>query len=299
MELRHIRYFLAVAEELNFTRAAARVGIGQPPLSQQIRSLEEELGAPLFNRLPHGVELTTVGRAFLPEARAALEQADRAARTARRAGRGETGRLRVGFTGSAAFRKEVPAAIRDFRRAFPGVELLLEEAPTAPLLGRLLAGDVDAAFVRPGRSEAPGLNLMDLGDEPMTVALPAAHRLARARTVRIAMLAGEPLILFPRDAGPGLYDQIANACRQAGFEPTLGPIAPQLTSVANFVAAGVGVSIIPESVARVRLPGVRYRPLDGHAPRARLALATRAHEPSIVVRNFESLLKAADGQESI
>jgi DNA-binding transcriptional LysR family regulator len=290
MELRHFRYFLAVAEELNFTRAAARVGIGQPPLSQQIRSLEEELGAPLFNRLPHGVDLTAVGRAFLPEARAALEQADRAARTARRAGRGETGRLRVGFTGSAAFRPEVPAAIRDFRRAFPEVELFLEEAPTAPLLNWLLAGDVDAAFVRSSPADAPRVKMIDLGDEAMVVVLPAAHRLARAKTVPVATLAGEPLILFPRDAGPGLYDQIADACRRAGFEPTLGPVAPQITSVANFVAAGSGVSIVPESLAQVRVPGVRYRPLSGHPPAARLALATRLDDESVVTRNFVSLL---------
>jgi DNA-binding transcriptional LysR family regulator len=292
MELRHLRYFLAVAEELNFTRAAARVGIGQPPLSQQIRSLEEELGAPLFNRLPHGVELTTVGRAFLPEARAAREQADRAARAARRASRGETGRLRVGFTGSAAFRKEVPAAIRDFRKTFPDVELLLEEAPTAPLLDRLRDGDVDAAFVRPGPAESHGVNMMDLGDEPMVVALPASHRLARAKAVHVTSLSGEPLVLFPRDAGPGLYDHIADACRRAGFEPTLGPVAPQLTSVANFIATGVGVSIIPESLAQIRLPGVRYRPLTGHPPVARLALATRLDDESVVIRNFVSLLPA-------
>jgi DNA-binding transcriptional LysR family regulator len=290
MELRHFRYFLAVAEELNFTRAAARVGIGQPPLSQQIRSLEEELGAPLFNRLPHGVELTAVGRAFVPEVRAALEQAARAARTARRAGRGETGRLRVGFTGSAAFRPEVPAAIRDFRRAFPEVELFLEEAPTTPLLNWLLAGEVDAAFVRSSPAEFPRVKMMDLGDEAMLVVLPAAHRLARAKTVQVATLAGEPLILFPRDAGPGLYDQIADACRRAGFEPTLGPVAPQLTSVANFVAAGVGVSIVPESLAQVRVPGVRYRPLSGHSPAARLALATRLDDESVVTRNFVSLV---------
>jgi DNA-binding transcriptional LysR family regulator len=293
MELRHIRYFVAVAEELNFTRAAARVGIGQPPLSQQIRDLENELGSALFRRLPHGVELTAVGEAFLPEAKATIVQSDRAVNAAKRAGRGEEGRLTVGFTGSSAFHPAVPAAIRDFRRTYPHVELLLEEAPTADLLERLASGGVDAAFVRPGRVNPPGVKIKEIGREPMVVVLPAAHRLARMSAVPLAALAGEPLLLFPRGAGPGLYDEITNACRQAGFEPKLGPVAPQVTSVANLVAAEAGVAIVPESLARVRIPGVRYRRLNAGAPTARLALMTRVAEKSVVVVNFIALVPNA------
>lgn len=290
MELRHLRYFVALAEELNFTRAAARVGIGQPPLSQQIRDLETELGGPLFRRLPHGAELTEAGRAFLPEAKSALEQADRAARVARRAGSGEVGRLRVGFTGSAAFRAEVPTAVRDFRRAYPDVDLVLEEAPTARLIEQLVATELDAAFVRPGNAQIKGIELLDLPKERMMLAVPAGHRLSKPKAVRMKDLAGEPIVQFPRAAGPGLYDQVAGACRVAGFEPTFAATAPELTSVSNFVAAGIGLAIVPESVARARLPGVRYRPLTGTPISVRLCLATRAGEATVTVKNFVSLV---------
>jgi DNA-binding transcriptional LysR family regulator len=291
MELRHLRYFVALAEELNFTRAAARVGIGQPPLSQQIRDLEREIGAALFRRLPHGAELTIVGQAFLPAARAALDQVELAVRTARRASRGDTGRLRLGFTGSAAFRKEVPTAVRDFREKFPGVELFLEEGPTTWLLDRLGTGNLDTAFVRPGQVEPAGIRLVDLGDERMMAALPAFHPLAKRKSIPVAALSEEALVLFPREAGPGLFEEIARACRAAGFEPKLGPIAPEITSIANFVAAGVGVSIVPESVTCVRLPGVRYVPMTGQSPVARLCLATRHEDESIVVTNFVELVQ--------
>lgn len=289
MELRHLRYFVAVAEELNFTRAALRVGIGQPPLSQQVRALEKELGVSLFRRLPHGVELTSPGEAFLPEARAVLDQANKAVRTAQRAGRGEYGRLRVGFTGSAAFRQEVPTAIRNFRRTYPDVDLTLEEAPTTDLIERLMTGGLDAAFVRPGQSNPEGLRVHDLGAEAMVTVLPSAHRLAKAASVSVASLADEPLVLFPRSAGPGFFDEIMEACRRAGFEPVLGSVAPQLTSVANLVATGLGVSIVPESVAHVRVHGVRYRKLTGDPPIARLVLLTRLDDQSEVVSNFLSV----------
>ncbi|MDE1994304.1 MAG: LysR family transcriptional regulator [Rhizobiaceae bacterium] len=286
MELRHIRYFLAVAEELNFTRAARRVGIGQPPLSNQIRDLEEEIGAPLFRRLPHGAELTEAGQVFLPEARALLAKAEQAKALALRAARGELGRLRVGFTGSAAFSPLVPSAVRSYRRAYPEIDLTLEEENTTRLLERLDAEELDAVFIRPGHDDPAGFRTHSLGEEAMVIALPSGHRLANAETLPLSALAAEPFVLFPREAGVSLFDGIIAACRRAGFEPILGQVAPQITSIANLVAVELGVSTVPVAVAQIRVPGVTYVPISGDGPVARLALATRRDERSAVVQNF-------------
>jgi len=298
MELRHLRYFVAVAEESSFTRAARRLGIAQPPLSQQIRSLEDELGVQLFRRVPHGVELSDAGTALLPEARATVAQAERSVRIAKAAGTGETGRLRVGFTGSAAFHRIVPASLRGFRRSYPGVELALEELATTQLLGRLTAEQLDAAFIRIGRRTPDDVDLHPLSDEPMCVALPTGHRLARAHAVRLAALADESFIQFPRSAGASLFDEITDACRRAGFvphaTPSPAPVAPQLTSIANFVAAELGISIVPRSIAQIRVPGVRYLPITPakDAPIARLALALRRGKRAPAAANFLALVLA-------
>ena len=295
MELRHVRYFLAVAEELNFTRAALKVGIGQPPLSQQIRALEREVGAPLFRRLSHGAELTEAGQAFLPEAHTLLAQAERALHTARRGAQGRAGRIRVGFTGSAAFCPVVPGALRAFGEQYPAVELCLEEANTSLLLKHLLDRQLDAAFIRPGRVNPGGVRVRALGQEAMVAAVPAGHGLTKGKTLALSALAREPLVLFPRSAGASLFDEIVNACRQAGFEPLLGQEAPQITSVANLVAAGLGVSVVPASIAQIQVAGVTYVPIRGPTPTARLALATRLDERSTIVRRFVALVDGAGG----
>ncbi len=295
MELRHIRYFLAVAEDQNFTRAAARIGIGQPPLSQQIRDLEEELGAPLFHRVPHGAELTEAGRAFLVEARATLAAAERAKLAAQRAHRGDTGSLALGLTGASTFNAVVAGTIRAFRRTWPGVLLSLEEHNTKRLVERLARGELDAAFLRPGAAEMEGLSLRRFPDEPMVIALPAGHPLAAQERMPLAALAGEPFILypFPRIIGSSLYDEVVAACRACGFEPVAGQEAPQITSVVNLVAAELGVSVVPASIAQVQLEGVVYRQIEGHAPVARLALATPRRGVSPVTRNLLSLVGGA------
>jgi DNA-binding transcriptional LysR family regulator len=290
MELRHIRYFLAVAEERNFTRAAARVGIGQPPLSQQIRDLEREVGTPLFRRIPSGAELTEAGRAFLEEALTILRHAEEAKTAARRAARGETGTLRVGFTGSAAFNRIVPSAIRAFRRAYPGVALVLEEANTLRLLERLEGGELDAVFIRPGRTDPEGVRLSRLGEEPMLIVMPSNHLLASRRRLPLSALSGESFVLFPRAVGLSLYDEVISACQRAGFEPVLGQEAPQISSVVNLVAAELGVSVVPASISQLKVAGVEYLEIEGDAPLARLALASRRDERSIVVKNFTALV---------
>jgi DNA-binding transcriptional LysR family regulator len=286
MELRHIRYFLAVAEERHFTRAAAKIGIGQPPLSQQIKDLEAEIGVALFHRVAHGAELTEAGKAFLAGVREMPLLAERAAMAARRAARGETGLLRVGFTASAAFNAVVPSAIRAFRRAYAEVHLTLEEANTTRLVAGLQDGSLDAVFLRPGAPGSEGLQLRPLSEEPMVAALPESHPAAAHQEIDLALLKDDPFVLFPREIGPTLYDTVTGACRQAGFEPTIGQLAPQIASVVNLVAAELGVSVVPASMSQVRVNGVAYRQIAGQSPTARLALAHRRGETSPVVRNF-------------
>ena len=193
MELRHIRYFLAVAEERNFTRAASRVGIGQPPLSQQIKDLEGEIGAALFHRIPQGAELTDAGRAFLEHVRTIVPQTERAVRAARRAARGEIGSLRVGYTGSAPFNPIVTGTIRGFKRSYPDVDLSLEERNTAYLIESLLGGLLDAAFLRSEELGSEDLQLHPLSEEPMLVALPAGHKAAQSSHVDLRQLRDEQI----------------------------------------------------------------------------------------------------------
>jgi DNA-binding transcriptional LysR family regulator len=286
VELRHIRYFLAVAEEQHFTRAAAKVGIGQPPLSQQIKDLEREVGAALFHRLAHGAELTEAGKAFLAGVKEMPLIAERATMAARRAARGETGSLRVGFTASATFNVVVPSTIRAFRGAYPDIDLTLEEDNTAPLITRLREGTLDAAFLRPGAAGAEELQLRRLPEEPMVVALPKGHPAAALKKVHLAILKDEPFLLFPREIAPTVYDTVVDACRKAGFEPVISQFAPHYSTIVNLVAAGLGVSIVPASMMQVRVTGVAYRPIAGQSPTTRLTLAFRRGETSPVVRNF-------------
>src|SRR5438270_10714814 len=222
MELRHLRYFVAVAEEGHVTRAAERLGIQQPPLSQQIRALETELEVQLFRRKPRGVELTQAGEALLAEARGILDRVEHATAATRRTARGEAGRIGLGFTSSASFHPLVPQVIREYRQAHPLVALSLEESGTGELVEALQAERLDAAFVRSPIGEAPGIAVHSLLEETMVAAVPAGHALA-GRTAKsslgLAALAGETFILYRRPLGPGLYDAIIAACQRAGFSP--------------------------------------------------------------------------------
>ncbi|HDR9272211.1 TPA: LysR family transcriptional regulator [Burkholderia vietnamiensis] len=289
MELRHLRYFLAVAAASNFTKAAQALGIGQPPLSQQIRALEDELGVELFKRTARGAELTVAGEVFAEEARRVLDDAERAARAAKRAARGEIGQLRVGFTGTAAFNSKVVDLIRRFREAFPDTELTLLEATSGVLFDALEAGRLDVGIVRPERRIADTLHAADWDEEPMFVALPVAHRLARRRRIELAELADEAFVQVPREAGSALFDDIVAACNAAGFQPRMAQPAPQIASAVTLVAAGLGVSIVPMAITQVQVAGVVYRPVAGDGLRARLAIASRRDAQSPVVRNFLAL----------
>ncbi|MGU7784820.1 LysR family transcriptional regulator [Burkholderia sp. PU8-34] len=286
MELRHIRYFLAVAEERNVTRAAEKLGIGQPPLSQQIHALEDELGVRLFRRTGHGVLLTEAGEAFAVDAKRLLDDARHAIKNAQSAGRGETGQLNIGFTGSAAFNPIVPNLIRQFRQSYPAVSLTLVEGNTAQLLAYLDDGRLDVAFVRLGSQSPAGVVFHHIAVEPMRLVLPATHSFAKKRKIPLAALAEEPFVLLPREASPTLHDVIVGACRDAGFEPIMGQQAPQLSSVVNLVAAEFGVSLVPASVCRIHVEGVVYADVVGGNIAIRLALASRKDATTAKTANF-------------
>lgn len=291
MELRHIRYFLAVAEERNVTRAAEKLGIGQPPLSQQIRALEKEMGVRLFRRTGHGVVLTEAGETFSTDARRLVDDARHAVQKAQSAGRGETGRLNIGFTGSAAFNPVVLNLIRTFRQSYPGVELTLIEGNTAQLLGYLDDGRLDVAFVRPGDQSPTGVAFDHVAVEPMKIVLPATHRLSTMRKIPLARLAEEAFVLLPREASPTLHDVIVSACRDAGFEPILGQQAPQLSSVVNLVAAEFGVSLVPASVTQIHIEGIVYADIQGSGINIRLALASRRDAVPAKTANFLAITR--------
>ena len=300
MELRHLRYFVAVAEEGHITRAAARLGIQQPPLSQQIRALEAELQVQLFRRKPRGVELTQAGEALFTEARAILQQIEHAITAVRRTARGEAGRIGLGFTSSASFHPFVPQAIREYRETHPLVRLTLEESGTGELVAALIDERLDAAFVRSpigasGGGPAAGIAIHSVLDEAMVAALPAGHALAAgsaARPLALAELAAETFILYRRPLGPGLYDAIIAACQRAGYSPNIGQEAPRMLATLSLVAAGLGVSLVPQSMRRLRVHGVAYRPLDSAAGLvAPLNLAYRRGESSEAARRFIALVR--------
>ena len=292
MELRHLRYFVAVAREGHVTRAAERLGIAQPPLSQQIRALEDEVGARLLQRHPRGVALTAAGRAFLADAEAVLAGAAQAAARARRTARGEVGRIAVGFTTSAPFHPLVARAIRSFRADRPDVSFVLEETGSAELLAGLRAERLDVAFVRSGLAEAAGLAVHALLQEDMVVALPARHRLARRPRLTLRDLAPETFILYRRPDGRGLYDVIVSACTAAGFAPQVGQEAPRIVSTLNLVTAGLGITLVPASLSRLPLEGVVYRKLSGRpAVKVPLSVACRADERSAATTAFIALVR--------
>lgn len=300
MELRHLRYFIAVAEEKHITRAADRLGMQQPPLSQQIKALEQELGVQLLLRKARGVELTEAGRAFLEEARATLLHLDRAFDATRRASRGELGRLCVGVTSTTPFHPLVPRAIRAFREACPLVALTLEECLSNESVDRVRNEQMDVAFIRAASGDCHGLAVNSLLDEPMVAALPSTHVLAQTKTetsVSLHQLSGETFILYG-PPGTGMYDSTIAACQAAGFSPRIGnlgastQLAPRITSTLSLVGAGLGITFVPSSLQRMNMEGVIYRPInEAHRPVVTLKLASRRDEKSAVVKQFVNFVR--------
>lgn len=288
MELRRLRYFVTVAEELHFGRAAEKLHMSQPPLSIQIRALEGELGVMLLKRTQRHVSLTHAGQAFLQEARKILAQVEQAVLTTRRAGRGEIGELAVGFISVADYNL-LPIVLREFRRRFPLVNLTLRESTTDIQIQDLIAGRIDVGFVLPPIS-ASGIESVAVLREPLIAALPQRHPLAaRPGKITLSKLAGSPFILFPRRMAPGLYDAVVSFCRAAGFSPQVEQEAVQMQTIVSLVSAELGVALIPESLKNLQRAGVVYKALRERSPMTEIHLAWRKGDDLPALKLFVEL----------
>ncbi|HET9013640.1 MAG TPA: LysR substrate-binding domain-containing protein [Gemmatimonadaceae bacterium] len=293
MELRHLRYFVAVAEELNFGRAARRLHIAQPPLSRQIRDLEREVGTPLFERGARGVELTHAGRAFLPEVRLTLAQAERAQRTAQRAALGETGRLRVGFVEAATRSGILPDVLSFFRMHLPSIGLSLLEMDSMQQADALRDGRIDIGIVGTVPLDAERwLRVESVFSEPLVLAVPHGHALAGRRRFALADLAAESFVLFPRYAAPTLYDEIVARCRAAGFSPRVTQEAAGWHTMVSLVSAGVGIAFVPQSLSGPPQPAVAFRTVRDLALEHEMSALWRQGEKSPVRERFVTVLRA-------
>lgn len=293
MELRHLRYFVTVAEELHFGRAARKLHISQPPLSTQIRSLEGELGVTLLNRNQRHVALTHAGNAFLGEARNILARLDQAVLMTRRAGRGEVGELAIGFISVADY-NVLPIVLREFRARFPLVNLTLRESTTDAQVRDLVAGRIDVGFLLPPVAD-PSLSSAPILREPLIAALPDRHPLARKPgKLALAKLRDAPFILFPRPMAPGMYDDILSFCRSAGFSPRVEQEAVQMQTIVSLVSAELGVALIPASISNMQRTGVTYKSLREVSPLTEIHLAWRGGDEMPTLRVFTDLaLQAA------
>lgn len=294
MELRHLRYFVVLAEELHFSRAAQRLGISQPPLSQQIRALELSLNARLFERTNRRVELTEAGRALLVEARATLDQAGRAANIVGQAQRGEIGELKIGFAPSAPLIAPFTATVAAFRKTSPGVRLLLNEQVTTEQIDALLERRLHVGFIRsPAAPDLPdAIAAVELYREPLAVFMRADHPLARHRTVPLKALASEPFVFFPRSHGTSLYDQVLALCRKAGFIPRIDQEARGNATILGLVAVGLGVSILPASLHGIAVADVACRELSPAGVPTSMWLIHRRHDQSPASEAFVALATA-------
>ncbi|MDI3383087.1 LysR family transcriptional regulator [Xenophilus aerolatus] len=297
MEMRPLRYFAAVAETGHMTRAAEQLGIQQPPLSQQIKALERQLGLQLFKRHPRGVTLTDAGRQFQAEAQRMLGHMAALEARMQRVAQGEEGVLAVGFTSSAAAHAFVPQALRAFRHARPRVQLQIGEDNAAELTESIAAGRMHCGLLRVPVDRPAGLHFETLLREPVMAALPVDHPLAarpgRARRLTLAQLCSEGLILVRRPGAPGLYAELLALCRAQGLTPRVVAEVDRMMTNLNLVAAGVGLSVVPASMAGVHPHAIRYLPLAGsEALDAPLTLVTRQDEDSLPARQFAALVRA-------
>jgi DNA-binding transcriptional LysR family regulator len=289
IEIRHLRYFVAVAEELHFGRAAERLHIAQPPLSQQIRRLEEMLGLALFVRTSRDVRLTAAGEDLLERARQTLEKVHADIAAAQRIGRGEAGTLTVGFVGSGML-TALPKMLGSYRRRYPQVDLQLREFHTAKLVDSLLCGSVDVGFLRDAGS-VEGLRIEPVVAEPFVIALPRRHPLASQKTIAAKSLQHEPFVLFARSYGDVAWKKTIAVCEQYGFMPRIVQEAPQWLTILSLVGAGLGVTIAPACVEKLNVAGVVCRRLRAQAAETYLELACRSNEARPIVMAFSELAR--------
>jgi DNA-binding transcriptional LysR family regulator len=313
-ELRQLRYFVTVAEELHFGRAAARLHMTQPPLSQAIAALEDGLQAPLFLRNRRAVQLTPAGSALLPEARRILAEAAALPELVRRAAAGEAGRLSLAFVTSADY-SVLPPFLRRYSDRYPGVHLSLQEATSDVQVEELLAGRIDAGLLIPPLPDKAlaELDYMKVLHEPLILCAPAGLAASRAgaragrmragtrtraretagpgEAVRLQDLPHLPLIIFPREISPALHDAILSCFRAAGLAPAIGQQAIQMQTIVSLVSAGMGLALVPQSVCNLMRPGVEYRALADPTPLVETGIAWRRDNPSPVLKGFLELLK--------
>jgi DNA-binding transcriptional LysR family regulator len=294
VELRHLRYFVAVAEELHFGRAAVRLQMAQPPLSQQIQALERELGVALLHRTTRRVSLTGAGTAFLMQARRVLEQTERAVRTAQRTGNGEIGHLAIGFVPSADL-DILPRALRLFRARFPGAEVELHSLLPGQQIEALREGQIHLGILRLPIDDR-GLVLKSIQREPMVAALPAKHPLARCARIRMADFKDEAMIVFPRRTAPGHYDWLLGTCYRLGFTPRVLHETESLQTNIGLIAGGFGVSLLPASIRNLRRAGVVYRNLVPPVPQVEMAAAYLRENPSDMGQAFLEILRQSSGR---
>jgi DNA-binding transcriptional LysR family regulator len=289
LSLPQLHAFVVLAEELHFGHAATRLGVAQPPLSQQIRRLEDKVGYALFSRQAGRVALTPAGRELLPVAQHALTNLADGLVAARQIGSGRAGQLRIGFSASLAL-TVLPGLLRNFRERFPAVHLDIHEMTTTPQLAALHDRTIDIGLLREPSADDAELGFETILAEPFVVVLPSAHPLATQRAVRVEQLADSPFVLLPRAVGPQLYDQITSLCNVAGFMPQVVQHAVEWQTVCALVETGLGVSMAPESIRRIRLKGVAFRRIEPNTARTRVAVAWRKRDPSPLVARLLATL---------
>jgi DNA-binding transcriptional LysR family regulator len=289
MDFRQLRYFVAVAEELSFSAAARRLHISQPPLSMQVKALEDELGAILLNRNKRNVELTDAGALFLDQARRALMHLERAGDVVRQAIHGEAGEIRIAFTASVPMFEAFPRIVQEFGGRHPGARADLIHMSTGQQLQALADKTIDIGFLRPSILFCPPSNIrvLNLWNDRLVAVLPAGHRLAQKQSpLPVAALSSESFILFPRGVGCGLFEHVAVLASRAGFALHVGQEAREGATIIGLVAAGMGVSILPETYAKTGIPGVVYRHLDTPDALSQLLLAHRTDDAGPLLARF-------------
>jgi len=292
-DFRQLRYFIAVAEELSFTRAALRLHLSQPPLSQQIKALEQDLGVRLLERNKRNVALTEPGRVFLEHARQILAKADEARSQTVAAAAGYSGQLRLAYTVSVSFHPALPQTLLRYGQIAPNVRLHLSEMYSEPQFSALLAGQIDVGFVR----DSPGhmhdmrkLRISVVDREPLLLALPARHRFANRSSLRLAEVSDESFISQPREMAATLYDRLVKLATAEGFQPTIVQHAQQINGLIALVSAGIGLALVPASLRSVRLTGVSYVPLEDPDAYLLLAVASRSDDHSPALQQFLAIV---------
>lgn len=293
-DLRQLRYFVSVAEELHFGRAAARLHMTQPPLSQAIQALEAAMGTPLFQRTKRSVALTPAGSALLPEAWRLLNQAEALPGLAQRAASGETGRLSLAFVSTADY-SVLPAFLREFRDAYPQVQIDLREATSDVQFEELMKGGIDAGLLIPPLPvEAGELDYLSVLTEPLVAALPSGMRGLKGAqggaSISLERLGNQPLVIFPRKIAPALHDAILACFHEVGLTPRIAQEAIQMQTIVGLVSAGMGIALVPQSVSNLKRPGIEYKTLAGKTPLVETGLAWRRDNRSPVLRAFLDLI---------